>query len=148
MAYADPAKGVTAVAKILVVDDDPDIVEAMRLVLEGKAHEVEAAGSAEEAEAKVAAFRPDLILLDIMMPEGTEGFQFVWKLRNQMPDEVKDTPIVVLSAIHSRVDLRFYPEESDGTYEPGEFLPVQGFIDKPAAPHELVSRVSEVLAGR
>jgi len=136
------------VAKILVVDDDPDIVEAMRLVLEGKAHEVEAAGSAEEAEEKVAVFRPDLILLDIMMPEGTEGFQFVWKLRNQMPDEVKDTPIVVLSAIHSKVDLRFYPEESDGTYEPGEFLPVQGFIDKPAAPRELVDKVSEALASR
>jgi len=136
------------VAKILVVDDDPDIVEAMRLVLEGKQHQVETAGSAEEAEAQTVAFRPDLILLDIMMPEGTEGFQFVWKLRNQMPEEVRNTPVVVLSAIHSKVDLRFYPEESDGTYEPGEYLPVQAFIDKPAAPHELLNRVESVLAAR
>ena len=143
-----PAKGVTLVAKILVVDDDPDIVEAMRLVLEGRNHEVGTAASAEEAETQTLAFRPDLILLDIMMPEGTEGFQFVWQLRNQMPEEVRNTPIVVLSAIHSKVDLRFYPEESDGTYEPGEYLPVQGFIDKPAAPHELLARVSDVLAAR
>jgi CheY-like chemotaxis protein len=136
------------VAKILVVDDDPDIVEAMRLVLEGKSHEVATAASAEEAETQTTTFRPDLILLDIMMPEGTEGFQFVWKLRNQLPQEVRETPVVVLSAIHSKVDLRFYPEESDGTYEPGEYLPVQGFIDKPAAPHELLSKVDQVIAAR
>ncbi len=133
-------------AKILVVDDDPDIVEAMRLVLEGKDHEIDTGSDAAEAEQKTLAFRPDLILLDIMMPEGTEGFQFVWKLRNEMPEEVRDTKVLVLSAIHSKVDLRFYPEESDGTYEPGEYLPVQGFIDKPAAPQELLNKVDEVLA--
>ncbi|MGQ9731503.1 MAG: response regulator transcription factor [Candidatus Zipacnadales bacterium] len=135
-------------AKILVVDDDPDIVEAMRLVLEGSNHEVATAASAAEAEQQTVAVKPDLILLDIMMPEGTEGFQFVWKLRNQLPEEVRETPVVVLSAIHSKVDLRFYPEQSDGTYEPGEYLPVQGFIDKPAAPQELLKKVAEVLAAQ
>ena len=119
----------------------------MRLVLEGSDHEVDTAASAPEAEEKVVAFKPDLILLDIMMPEGTEGFQYVWKLRNEMPDDVKNTPVVVLSAIHSKVDLRFYPEDSDGTYDAGEYLPVQGFIDKPAAPQELLSKVDSVLAG-
>jgi DNA-binding response OmpR family regulator len=114
-------------AKILVVDDDPDIVEAMRLVLEGRNHEVAAAGNASEGEQKTLEFRPDLILLDIMMPEGTEGFQFVWKLRNEMSEEVRGTKILVLSAIHSKVDLRFY-------------------IDKPAAPQELLNKVDEVLA--
>ena len=133
-------------AKILVVDDDPDIVEAMRLVLEGKDHEIATASNAPEAEQQTVAEKPDLILLDIMMPEGTEGFQFVWKLRNEMPEEVRGTKVLVLSAIHSRVDLRFYPEESDGTYEPGEYLPVQGFIDKPAAPQELLKKVDEVLS--
>lgn len=134
-------------AKILVVDDDPDIVEAMRLVLEGSGYEVSTAASASEAEAQVLAVKPDLILLDIMMPEGTEGFQFVWRLRNQLPEEVRETPIIVLSAIHSKVDLRFYPDQSDGTYAAGEYLPVQGFIDKPAAPQELLSKVKETLGG-
>ncbi len=134
-------------AKILVVDDDPDIVEAMRLVLEGSDHEVATAADPDEAEQQVNAFKPELVLLDIMMPEGTEGFQFVWHMRNEMPDDVKDTPIVVLSAIHSKVDIRFYPEDSDGTYGAGEYLPVQGFIDKPAAPRELLSKVADVLSG-
>ena len=133
-------------AKILVVDDDPDIVESIRLVLESAGYEVESAGTIEEGFEKVESWRPDLILLDIMMPDGTEGFHFVWKLRNQYPDEVKDTPILVLSAIHSTTRLRFYPEQSDGTYEPGEYLPVQGFIDKPVEPSTLLKEIEKILS--
>ena len=132
-------------ATILVVDDDPDIVEALTLVLKSESYQVEAATSAEEALEKVTAARPDLILLDVMMPAGTEGFQFVWKLRNEYPEDLAQTPIIVLTAIHDTTRLRFYPERGDGTYEPGEYLPVQGFIDKPADPSELLRQVAEVL---
>jgi CheY-like chemotaxis protein len=133
-------------ATILVVDDDPDIVESLTLVLESESYQVAAAFNADEALEKVEALRPDLILLDVMMPEGTEGFQFVWKLRNEYPQELAHTPIVVLTSIHDTTPLRFYPQQSDGTYEPGEYLPVQGFIDKPADPPELLKRVAQVLA--
>ncbi len=132
-------------ATILVVDDDPDIVEALTLVLKSESYQVEAATNAEEALEKVTAARPDLILLDVMMPDGTEGFQFVWKLRNEYPEDLAQTPIIVLTAIHDTTRLRFYPERGDGTYEPGEYLPVQGFIDKPADPSELLKQVAEVL---
>lgn len=134
-----------AKAKVMVVDDDPDVVEILRLVLETADYDVESANSAPEALEKVPTFRPDLILLDVMMPDGTEGFQFVWKLRNEFPPELADTPIIVLSAIHETTRLRFYPEKSDGTYRPGEFLPVQGFIDKPAEPEMLLKRIDQVL---
>ncbi|MBC7286568.1 MAG: response regulator [Armatimonadetes bacterium] len=133
-------------AKILVVDDDPDIVESIRLVLESAGYEVDSAGSVPEAFEKVNSFHPDLILLDIMMPDGTEGFHFVWKLRNQYPEEVANIPILVLSAIHSTTRLRFYPDQSDGTYEPGEYLPVQGFIDKPVEPSTLLNEIERILA--
>jgi len=133
-------------AKILVVDDDPDIVESMRLVLESKGHEVDTAGSKEEAAERTLAFRPQLVLLDVMMPEGTEGFHFVWELRNRMAEDVRNTPIIILTAIHGTTSLRFYPDETDGTYAPGEYLPVQGFIDKPAEPAALLAKVDEVLA--
>ena len=133
-------------AKILVVDDDPDIVESIRLVLESAGYEVESAGTIEEGFEKTQSWRPDLILLDIMMPDGTEGFHFVWKLRNEHPEEVANTPILVLSAIHSTTRLRFYPEQSDGTYEPGEYLPVQGFIDKPVEPSALLKEIERVLS--
>lgn len=132
-------------SKVLVVDDDPDIVESIRMVLESADYEVQEAPSAQEALEKTTDWEPDIILLDIMMPDGTEGFHFVWKLRNEYPDAVKNTPIVVLSAIHSTTNLRFYPDQSDGTYEPGEYLPVQGFIDKPAEPAALLAKIKEAL---
>jgi len=136
---------VAEATKILVVDDDPDICESLRMVLESADYEVEAAGSSEEALESVESFRPDLILLDIMMPDGTEGFHFVWKLRNEYPEPLNAIPIVVLTAIHATTQMRFYPEESDGTYEAGEFLPVQGFIDKPVEPSALLAKIKEVL---
>jgi len=63
------------------------------------------------------------------------------------PAPLNAVPIVVLTAIHSTTRLRFYPEESDGTYGPGEFLPVQGFLDKPSEPAALLGKVRQVLAG-
>ena len=132
-------------AKIMVVDDDPDIVEILRLVLESAGYEVACASSAKQAFECLESCQPNLILLDVMMPEGTEGFQFVWALRNNYPPEVAQTPIIILSAIHETTRLRFYPEQTDGTYKAGEFLPVQGFIDKPADPHGLLQKVEQVL---
>jgi CheY-like chemotaxis protein len=137
---------VTPEATILVVDDDPDMVEAVTLLLTGASYRVEAASSADEALEKVETARPDLIIL--MMPDGTEGFQFVWKLRNECPEDVAGTPIVILSCIHDTTKLRFYPEQTDGTYEPGEYLPVQGFMDKPLDPAGLLERVAKLLRTR
>jgi CheY-like chemotaxis protein len=134
-------------AKVLVVDDDPDIVETLRLVLESADYQVATAASAREAFAKLDTFQPNLILLDVMMPDGTEGFHFVWRLRNEYGPELAEVPIVILSAIHDTTKLRFYPEQTDGTYKPGEFLPVQGFIDKPAEPAALLEKIGKVLAG-
>ncbi|MBU0606465.1 MAG: response regulator [Armatimonadetes bacterium] len=129
----------------MVVDDDPDVVEILRLVLETAGYEVASANSAPQGLDKVKEFCPDLVLLDVMMPDDTEGFQFVWKLRNEFAPELADTPIIVLSAIHETTKLRFYPDQSDGTYRSGEFLPVQGFIDKPAEPEMLLKRIEQVL---
>ena len=58
---------------------------------------------------------------------------------------MSQTPILVLTAIHSTTFLRFYPDRRDGQYSPGEFLPVQGFMDKPVQPGELLRRISETL---
>jgi CheY-like chemotaxis protein len=133
-------------AKILIVDDDHDQVDAMRIILESKLYDVVAAYSAEEGMQKLEAERPDLILLDVMMPEGTEGFHFVWKLRRLDDDYFRNVPIVVLTAIHDKTQLRFYPDSTDGTYKAGEFLPVQDFLDKPASPDRLLQTVERVLA--
>ena len=132
-------------AKILVVDDDRDIVEALRTVLEREGYQVVAAYDAEQGRAKTEAERPDLILLDVMMPRATEGFHFVWKLKQAEDEGLRRIPIIVLTAIHEKTELRFYPDSGDGTYEAGEYLPVQDFVDKPVAPAQLLERVQRIL---
>jgi CheY-like chemotaxis protein len=134
--------------KILIVDDDADLVNVMRVILEGQACQVVSAASKAEGLEKVKTENPDLILLDVMMPEGTEGFHFVWELRNRFERPHCDIPILVLSSVHETTPLRFYPDESDGTYAPGEYLPVQDFADKPIDPDDLIARVKRLLKPR
>lgn len=133
-------------AKILTVDDDRDLVEALRIVLESGGYEVVAAYDAETGLEKVRSERPDLVLLDVMMPNATEGFHFVWKLRNLEGEYFRSVPVIVLTAIHEKTELRFYPDSGDGTYNAGEYLPVQDFVDKPVEPKDLLERVERVLS--
>jgi len=133
-------------ARILMVDDDVDLVAALRLVLEARGFSVLAAHDPEKGMTRVEAERPDLILLDVMMPGATEGFHFVWWLRQHDEAYFRLVPVIILSAIHERTELRFYPDSTDGTYKAGEFLPVQDFVDKPVDPATLVARVEAVLA--
>ena len=133
-------------AKILTVDDDRDLVEALRIVLESGGYEVVAAYDAETGLEKVRSERPDLVLLDVMMPNATEGFHFVWKLRNLEGEYFRSVPVIVLTAIHEKTELRFYPDSGDGTYNAGEYLPVQDFVDKPVEPKDLLERVEKVLS--
>lgn len=128
-------------AKILVIDDDPDIVLAVRMCLEDAGHQVAEARNSEEGLARIKAERPDLIVLDVMMDSATEGFQVALKLHSADPVSdlaaFRDIPILMLTAIHSTTPLRFGPDE--------DYLPVQAFIDKPIEPELLVQKVSELL---
>jgi CheY-like chemotaxis protein/DNA-binding FrmR family transcriptional regulator len=131
--------------KILAVDDDPDVVRYLTHVLERHGYGVTSASNAEEAMRQAEAHKPDLIVLDIMMPKGTEGFHFVWNLRSRPEPELRNIPIVVLTAIHDTTSLRFYPEQTDGYHGPGEFLPVEAFLDKPVQEEELLQHVERLL---
>jgi CheY-like chemotaxis protein len=111
---------------VLVVEDDFDAADAARTILESEGYQVAIADSPAKAWEALRAARPDVILLDVMMPSGTEGFHFVWELRGADDEKLRDIPIIILSAIHESTPLRFYPSEGDETYAPGEYLPVQG----------------------
>ncbi len=128
-------------AKILIVDDDPDIVLATRLSLERAGHQVAAASNGAEGLEKIKADRPDLIILDVMMDTATEGFQLALMLRSRDPASelaaYRDIPILMLTAIHSTTPLRFGPEE--------DYLPVDDFVDKPIDPDLLVKKVEALL---
>jgi len=131
--------------KILIVEDDPDTIEALTLVLEKAGYQVASAPNANEGLDQVKKERPNLVLLDVMMPAGTEGFHFVWTLRKDADPEFRDIPILVLSAIHETSPLKLYPDKSDGTYEPYEYLPVQGFFDKPVDMDKLLTEIGKLL---
>ncbi len=128
-------------AKILVVDDDPDILLAMRLILKDAGHEVVEAKDGWEGLDLVKSEHPDLIVLDVMMNSTTEGFRLAFMLHSTDPSsefaEFSHIPILMVTAIHSTTPLRFGPD--------AEYLPVDGFLDKPIDPAELVKKIEELL---
>jgi CheY-like chemotaxis protein len=132
--------------KILIVQDDPETVEALRLVLEKNGYGVTAAPNAEDGMKRLRAERPDLVLLDVMMPAGTEGFHFVWTLRKDAEPECRDMPIIVLTTIHESSPLRLYADRTDGAYGPYEYLPVQAFFGKPVDMPKLLGKIEQLLA--
>lgn len=129
-------------AKILIIDDDPDMRLANRLVLEEAEYEVVEASNSTEGLKMIKADPPDLIVLDVMMDSTTEGFQTALALRSRDPDseyaEYRDIPIIMLTAIHDTTSVRFAPDE--------DYLPVEAFIDKPVDPDKLIPKVKELLA--
>ncbi len=128
-------------AKILIIDDDPDIVTAVRLALESAGHQIVAANSGKEGLEKIKAEHPELIILDVMMETHTEGFQLALKLHSPDPaselKQFKDTPILMLTAIHSTTPMRYEPDI--------DYLPVQLFVDKPIDPDDLIKKVTWIL---
>jgi CheY-like chemotaxis protein len=128
--------------KILIIDDDDDLVHALRLPLEAAGYRVSRAASGNEGLQKIKEGKPDLIILDVMMDTTTEGFHISLALRSPDPkSEYKDyrkIPILMLTSIHSTTNLRFGPDK--------DYLPVDAFIEKPIEPAELLQKVREHLA--
>ncbi len=125
-------------AKILIIDDDPDIVEAMRVVLESKGYWVINAESGEEGLNKARAHKPDLIILDIMMETADKGFDVARELRKD--DLFKNVPILMLTALKEKMGLDFKKEAGDSVW-----LPVEAYLEKPLKPEELISKVEHLL---
>jgi two-component system sensor histidine kinase/response regulator len=133
-------------AKVLLVDDDAAILRALEIALKARQYEVLTASNPEDAEAAALAEHPDIIVADVMMPTGTEGFHLVWKLRQSEDAAVRGVPIILATGIHEHTSLRLYPEQTDGTYTPGEFLPIQGWLDKPIGTEKLLAMLEKALS--
>lgn len=133
------------VARITIVDDDPQALRLQATALMADGHEVHQACGIESALASLEQGVPDLMIVDVMMPEGTEGFHLVWMLRESDDEKIRRIPIIMLTSLRKHTALRFYPSQSDGTFQPGEFLPIQGWLEKPFDPWELRSMVRDLL---
>jgi len=123
-------------ARILLIDDDHDFVEATRTVLESGPYEVIVAYDGDEGLAKVEEERPDLVLLDIIMPT-RDGFQVCEKLKGD--PELWHIPVIMLTSLSQRI--------SDTAYSvlDGLMLEADDFIDKPVRPTELLARIARLL---
>ena len=123
--------------KILIIDDDADYRNACRLVLESGDFAVSEAGSPEEGLSKVVAEKPDLVILDVLMPRDYEGFEVARRIREEL--KLTTLPILMLSAVHDVKETPYH-------FEPREpYLPVQAFLDKPVAPETLLRKVQDML---
>ncbi len=129
-------------AKILIIEDDLDFVESMSLPLEANSHEVEFAQSGEEGLKKVKEFKPDLIILDVMMETETAGFHVAYQLRNSDPSseyaDYAKIPILMITSVAEKTKMKFDPKTDK------DFLPVDGFVEKPIRPDNLLSKVKEL----
>ena len=129
--------------KILLVEDNPDMVVALRMPLEASGYQVFVAASGQDALRLVKELDPALILLDVMMETSTAGFQVSLQLRNPDPKSEyaahRHIPILMLTAIHTTTSLRFGPDEL--------YLPVDDFVDKPVDPDVLLEKVRGLLGG-
>ena len=129
--------------KVLIIDDDIDVVEAMKIALESVGYEIESAGDSEEGFAKLLEFKPDLVILDVMMTTITEGFNAAWEIRstdeNSRFKDFRDIPILMISAVSSEQKMFFDPKKDE------EFLPVNDFVEKPIAPRALIEKVQGLI---
>ena len=126
-------------AKILLVDDDPDFVEATKIVLESKPYQVITAFDGDEGLEKARKEKPDLILLDIIMPR-MDGFKVCESLKKE--PELAKIPVIMITSFSERVG------ETSLALSQGLALEAEYFIDKPVAPAELLIRVEKQLKRR
>lgn len=128
-------------ARILIVDDDPDIVEAMRVVLESRGHKIVSAKSGAEGLKKIKLESPDLVILDVMMETMDKGFEVAREIKSDKGS--KDVPILMLTAIKDKMGMDFKKEAGDETW-----LPVDDYVEKPLKPQELLEKVEKLLKTR
>lgn len=120
-------------ARILVVDDDPDITFALSLYLKREQHDVMTAANRDEGMAALKAFSPDLMILDVMMEQPDDGIAMAQELRRTGVQ----VPIVMLTSV-GRVTGLDYGRDSD-------LVPVEAFFEKPVRPDDLLKTVNELL---
>ena len=128
-------------AKILIIDDDQDIIDTLTMILEGNGHTIAVKSDTESLVEEVKDIYPDLIILDIMFPEDSQaGFKAARVLHEDK--DAKRIPVLLLSAINQRSNLSFGFSEND--IDP-DYMPVEAFVEKPVEPKTLLDKIDLLL---
>lgn len=121
--------------RILIVDDDPDLVLATRLVLESAGYVVDEAASGEACLAQMRAAKPDLVLMDVMMAYPLDGYYTTQQIGSD--PELRDVPVLMVSSIADSPHAEAFPTN--------QYVNIVGFIAKPIEPEALLARVRKLV---
>jgi two-component system alkaline phosphatase synthesis response regulator PhoP len=124
--------------KILVVDDDPDILEALTMILESQGYQVVTAQDGVEGLANLKAEKPDLMILDLLMPK-MDGFAVCKELQDPRWAKYRAIPILILTSVREEASRRRYELET------GLELDVDDYVEKPISPDVLLERVGRLI---
>ncbi len=126
--------------KILLADDDPDVVEVVSILLEDEGYEIVTAKDGAEALEKIKLESPDLVILDLLMPR-VDGFAVFNMLRDPSYERWSKVPVIILTSVREEVSNRRYELET------GRRMDYAAYLEKPADPDLLLETVSSLLAG-
>ena len=124
--------------KILVVDDDPDILDAVTMILESQDYQVVTARDGVEALANLKAETPDMMILDLLMPK-MDGFSVLKELQDPRWSKYRNIPILILTSVREEASRRRYELET------GLELGVDDYVEKPMRPDILLERVEKLI---
>ncbi len=98
--------------RVLIVDDDPDYLEQMKMYLQSRGYEVHSASSRPEGEKILEEIAPDIAVLDLMMENEDDGFVLSYRIKRKYPS----TPVILVTAVTHETGLEFDETEDDGNW--------------------------------
>lgn len=120
---------------IMLVDDDIDFIDANKILLEQQGYEVLTAHNSKECMQALPQYKPDLMIIDVMMDYKSEGFDLARDLRHS--EEYKQIPLIMLTSVNSQFPYEFEPHDT--------WLPVDVFLEKPINSEHLIAEVNKLL---
>ncbi len=123
-------------SKILIIDDDPDFVNATRIVLEHEGYQVENADGGKAGYQKVLEQKPDLVILDVIMDSVLDGVTLSRKLFDN--PETNKIPIIMVTSIANTDYAELFPTD--------EYIHIDAFLSKPIDPENLIKKIRKSLS--
>ena len=124
---------------VFIADDDPDILEQLKMIIESMGLDVVTCDSQEKAESLIASSKPDLVIFDLMMENMDSGFILCHRMKQNHPD----VPIIMVSAVAQEAGRRF-DTKSD---EMKNWIKADAFLDKQIRPEQIKAEVARLLNG-
>jgi CheY-like chemotaxis protein len=122
-------------AKILIVDDDPDFVRATRIILEKHNHETITADGGDAGYNRAVEEKPDLVILDVMMDTVLDGISVSQRMHDD--PKLKQTPIIMVTSIANTDYAELFPTD--------EYIHINAFLSKPISADQLMRQVNKYL---